>query len=310
MHKLVNSFDIFDTLIGRMCGDPEGIFLEVSKIIENPKYPQLRKLAESKSNGKWDHLWEIFSVLSKLSFQQTEDIKNLEWSIEKEYSFPIAINTVLLDKQDILVSDMYLSENMIKELLSHNNINNYDKIYVTPNGKRSGAIWPIIKNDGYIINKHTGDNYLCDIESPKQYGIKTSFFDKNYSDSEKYLISKDYTKVANLCRIVRYSNVYLINQNNSEHIIWNKLSGIVPVCKLLFFYNHNKTSCAENALNILRFYNNYINSIELYYKLNIQNIITLINNIIDQYLLKLKINESDCLYNYNLIYYFETYYKK
>lgn len=302
MQIFVNSFDIFDTLIGRICGSPDGVFSAVADITGNQEYPKLRKLAEHRSNGKWDNIWENFAVISKLSSSQVDDIKNLEWSIEKEYSFPIVMNSMLLQPNDILVSDMYLCEKMISDLLNNNNIINYNRIYVTPNGKRSGSIWKTIRNDGYIINQHMGDNYDCDINSPKQNGIKTCFFDKDYNDAEKYLLLKRYHKLANLCRITRYSNPYPTHQSN-ECIIWHKLSSILPVCRILFS-GINKKYYIDSASN---FYSNYDNNFNSYYTFDIKNIICSIDNIIDKYVLKLKINIDDYIYDHNLIHYLKTY---
>lgn len=233
MLKTVNSFDIFDTLIGRIHGGPDTVFDSVSKIAEYPNYKNIRKLAESKSDGTWDSIWREFKGLSMMPESQVEDIKDLEWQIERAYSFPITTNIILLKSKDILVSDMYLPETMIKELLTLNSITSYNKIYVSPNGKRSGHIWHKIKDDGYKIMLHTGDNFECDVISPKKQNIPTSYFDPKYSSKEVFLFNSGKQGLANLLRIVRLSNIYtLVNENKA--ILWNILSNILPICDIVF----------------------------------------------------------------------------
>lgn len=233
MLKTVSSFDIFDTLIGRIHGSPETVFDSVARISEFPNYKHIRKLAESKSNGTWDSIWIEFQSLTMMPESQIDDIKDLEWQMEKAYSFPITTNIVLLKSKDILVSDMYLPEFMIKELLKLNSITSYDKIYVSPNGKRSGNIWPKIKDDGYKIMLHTGDNFECDILSPKKHNIPTSYFDPKYSSKEVFLFNSGKQDIANLLRIVRLSNIYTMVDENRA-ILWNILSDVLPICEIVF----------------------------------------------------------------------------
>lgn len=309
MQKLVNSFDIFDTIIGRICGHPEGIFCEVSKIINYPDYVSIRKLSENKSNGTWMSIWENFAKISGLSNSEIENIQNLEWSIEQSYSFPILVNSILLkNNNNILVSDMYLSENMIKQLLDIHNIKNYNKIYVTPNGKRSGYIWSQIKNDGFIIDHHTGDNYECDILSAKRSGIKANFFEKDYNLPEKYLISKGYDKLSNLCRITRLSNPYGSNQSH-EFNYWHRLSNILPVYRIIF-----STVCKKYYIDVaLSAYEDYSTNFDSYHdyytNVDIKNIIECIDSITDIYIKKLKIDINSYTFDDNLIHYLKTYCK-
>jgi hypothetical protein len=259
MLKTVNSFDIFDTLIGRICGEPESIFDKVAHITKYPNFKYIRKLSESKSNGSWENIWEEFKKLSQLSEPEINAIKNIEWDLEQQNSFPIKVNTCFLNSQDILISDMYLSTDMIKELLDKNNINDYEKIYVTPKGKRSGKIWKIIENDGYKISLHTGDNLECDLLSPKKHGIKASFFDKDYSDKEKFFHNKNLKDISNLLRISRLSNSYSATDSNLS-IQWNILSNIYPIY-IIIFTSINKQYYIDK---LPEHYDCYINNFDSY----------------------------------------------
>lgn len=302
MLKIINSFDIFDTLIGRIHGDPDSIFDIVSEKHRYPNYKHLRKLAEIKSNGTWDSIWENFKNLSMLSTPEIETLMKAEWEAEKFCSFPIMLNNILLKSEDILVSDMYLSENMIIELLNINNITNYSKIYVTPNGKRKGFIWNRISDDGYLVDKHTGDNEECDLLSPKKYKIKTQFFHTGYNDSEKYLLNNGYKKLANLCRIIRFSNPHATNKSN-QHILWHELSHIVPILDIIFNCE-NQSYYIHNALDL---YDEYANNFVMYYNTNPVLEITAIKEVSEKYMLKLQIDKNNFPIDNNIIKYLETY---
>lgn len=302
MLKIVNSFDIFDTLIGRIHGDPDSVFDIVAKKIKYPNYKHIRKLAESKSDGTWDSIWQNFKTLSMLNIEQIKPIIETEWETEKFCSFPIIINSILLKPEDILVSDMYLSQKMIIELLKINDINNYSKIYLTPNGKREGFIWNKIADDDYIINRHTGDSPECDVLSPKKHKIPTQFFNKDYSESEKYLFNNGHKQFANLCRIVRLSNPYLSDKSDG-YTTWHELSRIIPILSAIFncrnesYYKHN----------LLDLYNEYNNNFIVYYNTSPVHDIIKIKKISDKYMLKLQIDKDNLPIDKNLLQYSELY---
>lgn len=302
MLTIVNSFDIFDTLIGRICGDPDSVFDIVGEKAGYPNYKHIRKLSENKSDGTWDSIWENFKALSMLSIHETETLMRAEWETEKFCSFPIITNNILLKPKDILVSDMYLLKNMIIELLNINNIHNYSKIYVTPSGKRKGFIWNTISEDGYIIDKHTGDSPECDLLSPKKYKIRTQFFNKDYNESEKYLLNNGYKKLANLCRIIRLSNPYSSDKSN-EHIMWHELSRIIPILSIIF----NCSNQSYYIHNLLDLYDEYTNNFVMYYNTNPIYEIKKIQKISEKYMLKLQIDKTNLAANKNLVEYSEIY---
>ena len=240
MNKIkVNSFDIFDTLIGRVHGEPDSIFDIVSKIIDYPTYKHIRKLSEKQSNGTWNDIWNRFEANTKMHKSRIEDIKNIEWNTEKKYSFPITTNICIITNNDILVSDMYATKNMIIDLLKTNNINNYKDIYVTTNGKSSGYIWNQIFNDGYTINQHLGDNTHSDISSPNKYKIKTVWFNANYNKNETILINNNIKNLSNLVRIIRFNNIYYYN-NSLLSNIWQHMSYVIPIYNIIFMDDNYK----------------------------------------------------------------------
>jgi len=233
---------------------------------------------------------------------QVEDLKNLEWSTEKKNSFPITTNIVLLQNKYILVSDMYLPENFIRELLSINYINGYEAIYVSPNGKRSGTIWKKIEDDGYRITLHTGDNIDCDILSPKKYKIPTSYFDPKYSQKEVFLFNNNKKDLANLLRIIRLSNIYTLKYENKA-ILWHTLSNILPICRIVF-------GCENKEKYIARFpdlYYSYENNFDAYINTENISLIAEMNAVTDFYAQRLKIDYNTYDLDDDILFYLDKY---
>lgn len=282
IQKLVKSFDVFDTLMGRICGEPDEIFNDIAAVTKYPNFQHLRKLSESKSDGSWESIWEQFRKLTSLSQSETTTLKNMEWDLEKTYSFPILMNVSCLNSIDILVSDMYLSHGMISELLNNNNIKNYEKLYVSSNGKRSGSIWNIISREGYKVILHTGDNMECDVLSPQKYKIKTSFFNKNYSNKEKFFLQNQNKNIANLLRITRLSNKYLVDSNIAMQ--WDILSNIYPIYKIIFS-SYQKNYYSNYFIDK---YNKYLNNFDT--DLIDKTMLVSMGEIAQEYILKLNID--------------------
>ena len=137
-----NSFDIFDTIIGRLCYKGTEIF----EIIENNKklhnFKNNRILSEN-SSKTFDEIYNKLQIIYK-DIDITE-IKNYEIFLEKELSFPINKYLNIIKKNDLLISDMYLPKEIIFELINkHKTINN--NIYVSISDKRDGTFWKKIKD--------------------------------------------------------------------------------------------------------------------------------------------------------------------
>jgi len=93
-----------------------------------------------------------------------KEIKNLELTLEFDLSFPIIENLNMVQTNDILVSDMYLSQEFIMKLINKHKILE-NKLYVTYSGKSDNSFW---KNKEIVskINLHYGDNYISDYKNP------------------------------------------------------------------------------------------------------------------------------------------------
>jgi hypothetical protein len=191
----MNSWDCFDTLISRRFFYPDTIFDEVERRLQIKNFSQKRKFAEKNSDGTYK---EIYKNLPGID-------SNVEFEVELEHCFGIVENINKVQDGDIVVSDMYLSESQIKELLISCGLKKDVKIYVTPRGKFSGSIWKNLPE----ISLHTGDNFKSDIQSASKYGIKTEYYtEKNFNKIEKFVLKSDYF-LACWMRYVRLHCPYL-----------------------------------------------------------------------------------------------------
>lgn len=188
-HYDIITFDIFDTLITRKIYHPDDVFaligneLEREGIMKSKKYFKLRKKAElnvrKEKNFVGDcnihEIYENFSKISKLNKTETNDIKNREIKMELEMAIPrkdvLEVYNKLLEnnKQIILISDMYLTKDIIEEMLHKCGYYNYFDILLsseTGYRKDNGTMWDYFfskYNNSLCI--HVGDNEESDIHS-------------------------------------------------------------------------------------------------------------------------------------------------
>jgi len=202
------SFDIFDTLITRCTEQPSDVFWYVHEELKSNslKLPEhvvdsfatIRIEAESNARAFYDKneitiddIYRILSKMADLSDEQIAYIKEIEIQKEKELVRPVEENLKLLkellkeNKRVILISDMYLSEGVIRELLStidmcFENISMYVSSKYNST-KASGELYikvREIEKIEYCEWHHIGDNHISDVVIPRMLGISAVDFDK------------------------------------------------------------------------------------------------------------------------------------
>ena len=161
----MNSYDVFDTIMGRLCYTGHNIF----QILENEysinDFKKNRIFFESLTKN-FD---KTYQELENHYKKDLSHIKQKEIELEYELSFPIVKYLNKIKKKDILISDMYLSESTIKSMINkHKYIDN--NLFVTYGGKSNNTIW---KNKNIVsnINTHYGDNLISDFKNPLQHNI-------------------------------------------------------------------------------------------------------------------------------------------
>ena len=192
-HDII-SFDIFDTLLLRPFLQPTDLFAYLGLQKQMSQFAEYRQFEE-----------KMARVRVKLKHKDYEDVtfdeiyagqlnklyphfKELELKIEAE---TLTQNKEIyeaykyaLDKKKtiIITSDMYLSKDFLIKVLSANGYDNYFKIYVSSEirkTKSTGNLYKYIINDlavpaGKIL--HIGDNYQSDIVNANKAGIDTFYY--------------------------------------------------------------------------------------------------------------------------------------
>lgn len=219
------SFDIFDTLITRKVATPKGIFVLMKDIINqstqfadlpndvktnffnyrtNSEF-YLRQINNQWNDGKDISLDMIYNHIQHTYFltnEQTQAIKELEIQLELDNIIPIKENIeklkVLLEKgkRVVLISDMYLPEYIIKEmLLKCDPVLCQVKLYLSSTlgfMKTKQALFHYVKEQENVEFRewtHMGDNKFADFFCARKLGIKAVLYPYvKFKEYEKSLL--------------------------------------------------------------------------------------------------------------------------
>ena len=243
----VVSFDIFDTLIMRKTLEPTDIFdivearlKSVGIILEG--FKAIRRQAELDSKGK--NIYKIYDILQEIT-GINENWKNriLEEELRCEKDFIIGRQAMidifnnLIDsgKKVYLVSDMYLTSEILADILKDVGIKGYEKIFVSCEygvSKENGLFRELCKKIGNEKCIHIGDNERADVNAAIRAGL------------DVYGISSAYDMMRNSNLHYAIGLAYQINDKNLIGFIISKLfnnpfslyrtSGIVELSSLEF----------------------------------------------------------------------------
>ena len=211
------SFDVFDTLIKRNVQRPHDIFRLVelkynkdnNEKIQN--YVKYRIEAEQKAKTKFENgectFNSIFEELENIYSEETvSKLKMLELETENEYciqnkdfydTYKKCLDNI---KKIIIISDMYLSKDVIENILNKNGINNYEDIFVSSEiklNKHNGTIYPYVLRKLNIKKNqiiHIGDSKRADYIMAIKSGIKAILIPKRINKL-KYYNEKEYEKL-------------------------------------------------------------------------------------------------------------------
>lgn len=191
----VISFDVFDTLILRRLAFPEDVSYLVQKDLEYFNFKVQRKLAEWKSREKrfetkGDYEVSFSDIWEELSARTGIDPKiGMLAEIRAEqkvcYANPYFLEVIAcLRKQKkklIICSDMYLGEELIKELLLNCGYPIFDGYFISSDyhkSKHKGDLYKVIKKrqGKHLTYIHVGDNEFSDIHQARQEGFQTKYY--------------------------------------------------------------------------------------------------------------------------------------
>lgn len=192
----VVSFDIFDTLITRCIYEPDDIFRIMSYIIKKEygtdcNFTELRKRAEARA---WEKKKEYTSVsdiydelvsVMNISPEISEQLKNLEAELEITFCVPRRDVLYIFNQlkeagvRIILVSDMYLTSDIVEKMLKKCGYEGYSELWLSCEKgvrKDNNTLWKEYCSQlGSVKSVHVGDNPCSDIQAVSELG-KDSFF--------------------------------------------------------------------------------------------------------------------------------------
>ena len=208
---MLKTWDIFDTLIARRCIYPQTIFELVEKVSKAKGFVQARVIAERnvlmRGNCNLDSIYEEFGAITNAPKNICDIFKKLECEIEYEQSIPITENILQVKAGDILISDMYLPEKVIRRLLAKAGLLAPVEIVITSGGKYSGLVWKQLAEQKKSIF-HIGDNLESDVKNPRLVGLESAISVlSNPNQIEQYILQKDFNFGAYL-REIRLRNPF------------------------------------------------------------------------------------------------------
>lgn len=202
-HVEMVSFDFFDTFATRVVAQPTHVFAEMERQLCEMRgrtwtgFARERVLAERRARSIKEHiapnddvtLEEIYLQLAQcysLSYQQRQDLENLEQSLEIELAAPVAIADELIrlareaQKRIIVVSDFYMDTDHIVNVahkIGHTWLTRDDVFVSSVCGgtKDNGVLWDnVLKQLGTSPSRivHIGDNENADVAQPRARKIR------------------------------------------------------------------------------------------------------------------------------------------
>lgn len=214
-----NSFDLFDTLLGRLHYHPDSIFYQVQNRFPFPGFVFFRMLAESQSDKTLTDIYRHFQRLTGITDSVAHALKEFEFQMELGQIFPIMENLNLVKDGDLIVSDTYYDTDQIKQILNKIGLCKKVHIYATARGKSSGTIWDKIKTE-HAIAGHMGDSLHADVASPKSNNIAAVHYTNGqFSSHELKMIELGQEALAYIMRTLRLQNPY--PPQSPEHQLWN-----------------------------------------------------------------------------------------
>ena len=193
------SFDLFDTLVKRTVASPSDLFVRVAKdascMLEyeiDPESFKMERINAAKRAKEKAYLVGVEEVTIQQIYDELPDdysrIKNDLIDIEEKREIACCVaNPVMREVYEwcinnnltvYIISDMYLSLDIIQGILANCGYVGYKKIYLSSNvgvKKQTGHLFSyFVKDSGVVLQKHIhlGDNIRTDYLAAKKAGLK------------------------------------------------------------------------------------------------------------------------------------------
>lgn len=219
----VISFDIFDTLIFRPFALPEDLFYILEEKQNYLDFKRLRMYAEWKARerkkknfGTYEvTLYDIYDYLEEYIGIEAKSGAELEFETELElcyanpYMKQVVTQLIQQGKTVIVMSDMYLTKDLIEKLLYHCGYSGFAELFVSCDqglSKYEGTLYSLVKKKfgkqkTYI---HVGDNPNSDQKRAKENDFDVYFYQNvteagipQRSSCMSYLVGSAYKGIVN-----------------------------------------------------------------------------------------------------------------
>jgi FMN phosphatase YigB (HAD superfamily) len=254
----ISSFDVFDTVLTRVVGDPKAVFLLLGKqllaqsfVSCTPEaFAHARSRAESRSYRNIGEIYTLANIYTELAIalqltdEQCEKIMHLELELESELirPVPIAIKCIQAahDQGDYVVfmSDMYLPAAFIqKQLVHHAFWQEGDELYVSNEygkSKASGDLFRelIARKKIFPMNLfHWGNDLSVDVQGAKKVGVKAQHFKEGNLNRYEQLLESHSRATEGLASAMagasRLARLQVPASNLHEQALRNVAAGVV-----------------------------------------------------------------------------------
>lgn len=200
------SFDIFDTLIARRCIRAVAVFEEMERRLGAAGFAALRINAERSVSHIDYQLADIYEAIARsqsLDDGRRQALMELEIAIELENVLPIADALAKVEDDSLLITDMYLPEDVIRRLLLRAGLPAHMPLLRSASGKRTGRVWAALAAAGQQL-EHEGDNVLADVRQPEAAGMVARLATLTEPTGlEKALLEAGFTELAQTLRAAR-----------------------------------------------------------------------------------------------------------
>lgn len=196
----VVSFDIFDTLLFRKVNTPETVFDLVGRHFGIHGFRKLRMNEQDEASRRayaaygWPHadMDQIYEVLAEHTEIPVDWMEVKEFEIRMEQDALVA-NAELLEffryakdagKRVIIVSDMYLTADILGRILKERGFGDYDYLYCSADehkAKFNKELFALVaqrENVPYADILHIGDKARDDGEFPASFGMQTFVYNR------------------------------------------------------------------------------------------------------------------------------------
>lgn len=248
----IHSFDIYDTILARNVNNPTDIFDIIENTFPYKNFKKIRIESEKNSKNTFDSIYEEFQKITNEPSETIEKLKEFEINTEINNSYLIYPIYNLISDGDILISDMYYSNEQLYNILNSCGFTKNVSIYSsssTNKSKNDGTIYDFLLKQ-YSINKHIGDNIHSDYNKALEYNINAEITDiSKMNETEIFFINNGYNTFALFLRKFRLQNPYTIYSHNynlyNDQIYYN-----IPIL-IMISAQLNKIMQNENRNTLL-----------------------------------------------------------